>query len=896
MRSISVKRIGALVSGAAMLGAAVAGSVSATFDDTGLTKGFFYDSNYNPIVQIVVGEKGLAPDSVAAGNVAATVGNLAYMTGEGAAAGGTASGEVTIGVAATGATGKYEQERGGMVTMAEGFTGSGSTPDFYDDNDGVNFTNQDYEYQRGEFISYSLACDTQTRTEAGILKEGTYANVHCLFCETLCLGSLENPDHEMEEKIEVNASDGGIIVYEDGIGNDDSETLTMEIAKDSVRYILDAGEIPMTKIRDSAADEDDEIDFEWRGKMILFGEEYYVKDIDGTDEIDLAKGKILEDISSEGYTSEYMGYKFKIDHLIYSGDYEVAGILLDVEKPDGTVVQTQVSKRANGIIDDIEVAGVYAEESDAVATASLLVYDTTTNVHLEDGEDLTLGGETKDYWRTTLSSIDTGDSEWDDLETTEYEDATSGRVLDEVIVEYRHKAILEEQEELAFPSTFKLRFEGYRTTDYKESPCSGAGEGNIVIEKAGDYELEISFTDDNGNRHNAIGMHQGPYSTGDKFILGGNVYELDDLQEQNDDVTMEVKLRDLIDGGTDTYDLTAITSPSEFTYTTIPFQDELEDNDTYDIEPDDEQDDSDVYSGTILGVAAILDGSDLWLDVTNADQSVGVSSTQVGTIDEIEEDGNTLEIKVIEENGTGDLMAVPTSRTDLDDVILEIANEQDERVYVDLYDRDYDSAVDVEYGNAVVVTDDSLSATSPLAADDMNLVLDDDDDSMIILPEGGDVISVDWGGDYEVEAIEVCHPQEDVDLTIFIGTTEESTMMESVITEADVGAERTAGCCSFTVLDFAVAGEAGACSDTTVNSVGNLVVSEVAADASKNLVVVGGPSVNSMTTVTVEELQAASNQYIVKKDGKKLVVAGLEAADTGDAANALINWLKDNVH
>ncbi len=83
----------------------------------------------------------------------------------------------------------------------------------------------------------------------------------------------------------------------------------------------------------------------------------------------------------------------------------------------------------------------------------------------------------------------------------------------------------------------------------------------------------------------------------------------------------------------------------------------------------------------------------------------------------------------------------------------------------------------------------------------------------------------------------------------------------------------------------------------TVNPiVGNLVVPEVAADTSKNLIVVGGPAVNGLTTVTAAEIQAASQNYIVKKDGKKLIVAGWTAADTVDAGNALVAWLKDNVH
>ena len=53
----TLKRVGSIVAGAVMLGAAISGAVSAGMDDTGLTKDFFYDSGYNPVVQIVVGEK-----------------------------------------------------------------------------------------------------------------------------------------------------------------------------------------------------------------------------------------------------------------------------------------------------------------------------------------------------------------------------------------------------------------------------------------------------------------------------------------------------------------------------------------------------------------------------------------------------------------------------------------------------------------------------------------------------------------------------------------------------------------------------------------------------------------------------------------------------------------------
>src|SRR3989338_462486 len=147
MKSYHVKRIGAIAVGAAMLWAALAGAVSATFDNTGLDKGFFYDTNYNPLVQIVVGEKGLASDAVSAGNIAATIGNLAYKSTSVTPAAPSAGGKVILGVSAKGATGKYEQTNNRTLSN-----------NFYDDDIGNVFYLMSQKYEKGSFISYSLAC------------------------------------------------------------------------------------------------------------------------------------------------------------------------------------------------------------------------------------------------------------------------------------------------------------------------------------------------------------------------------------------------------------------------------------------------------------------------------------------------------------------------------------------------------------------------------------------------------------------------------------------------------------------------------------------------------------------------------------------------------------------
>ena len=892
MKSMYVKQAGAIATGAVMLGAALAGAVSAGLDDTGLTKSFFYDAGYNPIVQVVVGEKGMATDAVAAGNIAATVGNLAYSSkAKTVGAEGSASGQVTIGVSAIGATGKFKQDNLGS-------SNPGLTPYFYNENTGLTFSSVSEKYERGEFISYSLACDTQERAEAGVLKEAEYSNVHCLFCQTLCLSSLENPTHEMKESITVDYS--GMTWFEGGLGKDDSEKLDSKIDSKKITYSVDTGEVPMSS---TIKIDGDTVDFEWRGKMILFGEEFFVKDIKGTDKIYLAKGSILDDISSEGYTAEYMGYKFKIDHLIYSAEYQVAGILLDVEKPDGTVVQTQVSKMANGIVDDIEIAGVYAEEADQVASASILVYDTTTNVLLEDGKDMELGGEVKKYWRTDFATRGTALTTND---VSEY-DGGVGTVLENITIQYRHTIELEEGESLNFPSTYKLTFDGFRSNDFRNVPVSGEGEGNIVIEKDGNYQMLLSFTDDGGNRWDSIRMDQGPFSKGDRFILGGKVFEYDDAEEKADSVTMKVTFKDLVDGGKESFELSAVSSPTTFYVNTSAFEESAENDDRVKIEADADVNDSDVFLGTesLSGntVPVLYDAGDIYfVKSTNAslldDSMIGVWSTQIGTVSAFELNGNDLSLMVVNEDGTTDQndQGLAAASIDTDDTLVVVANKDGEKVVIDMYDRNYVDTTDTYYDQSVAADRDALPWNSTTGAPTERLRRDTD--TLLILPDSGDRINIDWGADYRIDSVEILHAQESVAATVFLGTSQESTVLESMITEADVGTTKTAGCCTFTVEEFGVAGAAAASvTETTVNNVpANLVVPEISADTSKNLVIVGGPAVNGMTTVTAEQIAAASQKYIVKKDGRKLIVAGWTAADTVDAGNALIDWLKANSH
>jgi len=901
-----------------MLGAALSGAVSAGMDATGLTKDFFYDAGYNPIVQVVVGSKGLASDSVAAGNIAAVIGNLAYTSTTGTDGGATASGKVVLGVSARGATGKYEQAspigRSTNTGDIEIDNTTNNKADFYQDNEGLIFKDAKTTYSKGSFVTYSIACSQQSRTEAAILKEATYNNIHCLFCQTLCLSQLENPSHDFEEKIYVDYDK--VKYYEDGLGTDEAETLALKVDSGALVYILQTGDIPMNTI-DGGSAGDDQIDFEWRGKFLLFGEEYYTKDVDGLKKIYLAKGKILDDISSEGYTSEYNNYKFKIDHLIYSAEYTVAGILLDVEKPDGTVVQTQISKMANGIVDDIEIAGVYAEEADAVATASILVYDTTTNVLLEDGKDMSLGGETKKYWRVDLNKGSANSS----TDVTQYQAAITGQVLQNLTVTYRHSIQINEGQSLDFPSTFKLKFLGFRSTDYDTSACSGAGNGNIKIYRDGKYRVQMDFTGDDGNAYSGIYLDQGPFAKGDMLMLNGKVYEYDDANEQTDDTTLKLTLKNVIDGGKEVVDLLAAdTAAGSKSYMyTYSFESWMDNDQEITVEPDPEVNARSVYIGdatAALGTVNLLyDSGDLYVlpSTSGADGDlagvngtwIGLLSAQFGTstgFEDFDNTNNKMYLTVVAENQTARGESTPGDKNrddNADDLLLQLKNSaaNPEYVVVDFYDRRFNTSQDTYYREGVKAGGNALPWTIDNVTDGYSIKLQNEQDTLIILPQGGDKVTVTYGSARSINSIEVCHPKDSVYVTLFLGTDEASTTVDAEITKDDEGKTKTVGCCEYLVKEFGVSTSSTPSMSVSVNPiVGNLVVSEVAADTTKNLIVVGGPAVNSMTTVTADEIGAATGKYIVKKDGKKVIVAGWESTETIDAGNALVAWIQANAH
>jgi hypothetical protein len=204
------------------------------------------------------------------------------------------------------------------------------------------------------------------------------------------------------------------------------------------------------------------------------------------------------------------------------------------------------------------------------------------------------------------------------------------------------------------------------------------------------------------------------------------------------------------------------------------------------------------------------------------------------------------------------------------------------------------------------------------------------EDDGVLLGLSGALIAVEGDEDVEepedsnrdedetIEKVTVTIPENELRPTIFFGLEETQNSSSITITDADVNTVVNIGGLDVTVEEFGVTGTVSGgtvvggeavtveCDPVTVTcdavtvetmapaNIGYKLVVVEGAQTKSNLVLIGGPSVNSMTKdmTTVDELCTAA---VVKLVGNKLLVAGCEAADTAAAAQDLMNWLSANV-
>ena len=242
MKTTTIGRIGAIVTGAAMLGTAVASAFAgAALDTSGLQKGFFVDNGV-PQVQVVVGEKAAASDGAAAGQIAAMIGNMAFATttvkqagGSMEVAGGTttctpsaaecaagnAAGQVKLSWAAIGLMGDLEQKqmscdiyKSGMnlSELTDGGDGLGDWSDLNHDYDNqssdISFSDRYVEvYTPEDTVANNMigSCEV-SKSAVSILKTGEFKNEICSICYNFCDIALGCEPHQMSEFVEIDGS------------------------------------------------------------------------------------------------------------------------------------------------------------------------------------------------------------------------------------------------------------------------------------------------------------------------------------------------------------------------------------------------------------------------------------------------------------------------------------------------------------------------------------------------------------------------------------------------------------------------------------------------------------------------------------------------------------------
>ncbi|MFZ2455926.1 MAG: hypothetical protein WAX07_05575 [Candidatus Altiarchaeia archaeon] len=207
------------------------------------------------------------------------------------------------------------------------------------------------------------------------------------------------------------------------------------------------------------------IDYTYRGKIILFGEEYYVRDIDSPGFIQASKGIILENVSNQSFSATAYGYRFRVDEILDRCSEEgfcwLAGANFSVLKPNGSTVGIDTYDIQDAIIDNrIEVSLIEMEyTSSNYKKASIIVYDITNNIVLDNGYPLEMEGGIKAGWTVGISSKAQPFGSW--MNIPEYSGIEGGQYLFvNATIRYTTPLTLNMSSYLALPAAYKVVSDG----------------------------------------------------------------------------------------------------------------------------------------------------------------------------------------------------------------------------------------------------------------------------------------------------------------------------------------------------------------------------------------------------------------------------------------------------
>jgi hypothetical protein len=250
-------------------------------------------------------------------------------------------------------------------------------------------------------------------------------------------------------------------------GNDENGRYA-EFKPTSMAYATKQNMIPMQSLKLGNTN----VDAEYRGKVRYLGEDYFVREVVGTDHIYLAKGQVFERIRIAAFSEPYLGYSFRIARQIHDEKTKALNYaLLDVKRPDGSIVQTMVSSMANGVVDDIEIALI--PPKNILPIIGIIAYDTTTDLVLEDARDLADEKNYLKYWKAEFQQgqVSQFNDPASDAYIKQYKGAT-GTVLNSIKAYYRKTTVLRCGETIKYPgATGEVKFVCPTTTTTVPETC-----------------------------------------------------------------------------------------------------------------------------------------------------------------------------------------------------------------------------------------------------------------------------------------------------------------------------------------------------------------------------------------------------------------------------------------
>jgi hypothetical protein len=414
----------------------------------------------------------------------------------------------------------------------------------------------------------------------------------------------------------------------------------------------------------------------------------------------------------------------------------------------------------------------------------------------------------------------------------------------------------------------------------------------------------LTYVDDYGEEITAR-IDEGPFRNGDILLIGDVPVELGDFEYDNtqDSWSVEYKLKDGSEWDDDWTVAYGNRSSSEFivdsqlmdTNVTVEYEnisvsagiDGYLDNTTG------EENEAQVYLNAETDTSATFNLTGYVSTSTEFDNDVYIEAGPSGYDDFITIDGN-------QDSGAED------------DVIIQIDDTEGETEAEVLVTEGYPTLCTLSGDCAEYSTGEKDGILLSMSGGIVEIDGDEDaEEPNDAWPDGTDE-------DETIESVTLTIPENEMRPTVFLGYANDENSSEITITDANVGTEVTIGGIPVMVDEFGVTGSVApgtvvggepvtvecdpvevTCDPVTVetmmpNDIGYKLVVVEGSESKSNLVLIGGPSVNSMTKdlTTVDELCSAA---VVKMVGNKLLVAGCEAADTAAAANDLVNWLKANV-